>query len=188
MLIKKILLAYGTRFGSTKEVSEELATLFEKVGFDSCLVNLKKTLREQWPSPKEFGGILVGSSIKKGQWMKEPKLFLEKNKEYLSDEILLGIFISSGFAADPDKRPKIKKEYIETVLNELDIQANMYDAFGGVIDLSKSSKMSWLDKKIMEKISKNDPAIKENKRNDLRDWNRIRAFGEKFVQLVRNKA
>ena len=63
----------------------------------------------------------------------------------------------------------------------------MYDAFGGVIDFSKSSKMGWLDKKIIGLASKNDPAIKKNRRNDLRDWNQIRAFGEKFAQLVRNK-
>jgi hypothetical protein len=61
----------------------------------------------------------------------------------------------------------------------------MLDAFGGVIDFSKSSKIGWLDKKIIGIASKDDPAIKKNRRNDLRDWDQIRTFGENFVELVR---
>ena len=148
-------------------------------------MNLKKTPEAQWPSPKDFDGVLVGSSIKRGQWTTEPKLYLGKYKEYFGDEIVLGIFISSGFAAKADRRPKIRKEYIETVLDELGVQANMLDAFGGVIDFSKSSKIGWLDKKIIGIASKDDPAIKKKKRNDLRDWDQIRAFGENFAELVR---
>jgi menaquinone-dependent protoporphyrinogen IX oxidase len=63
----------------------------------------------------------------------------------------------------------------------------MYDAFGGVIDFSRSSKMGWLDKKIIGIASKDDSAIKKNKRNDWRDWNQITAFGEKFAELLRKK-
>jgi menaquinone-dependent protoporphyrinogen oxidase len=188
----KILIAYGTRFGSTAEVSEELATLFEKAGHKVLLLNLKETPEEQWPSPKDFDGILVGSSIKTRQWMKEPKAFLKKNGEYMNKEILLGVFVCSAYAADREKRPRIREEYISTVLNELGMQADIYDAFGGVIDFSESSKMGWLDKTIMKIVSRkqasgNDPAIKKNARNDLRDWNQIRAFGEKFAGLLKNR-
>ncbi len=184
---KKILIAYGTRFGSTEEVSEKLAVLFEKAGYESRLMNLRNIPEAQWSSPKDFDGVLVGSSIKRGQWTTEPKLYLGKYKEYLGDEIVLGIFISSGFAANPDRRPKVREDYIETVLDELGVQANMYDAFGGVIDFSKSSKMGWLDRKIIGLASKDNPDVKKNKRNDLRDWNQIRAFGEKFAELVRKR-
>jgi menaquinone-dependent protoporphyrinogen IX oxidase len=47
--------------------------------------------------------------------------------------------------------------------------------------------MGWLDKKIIGIASKDDSAIKKNKRNDWRDWNQITAFGEKFAELLRKK-
>jgi menaquinone-dependent protoporphyrinogen oxidase len=189
----KILIAYGTRFGSTAEVSEEFATMFKKAGHKVTLLNLRETPEEQWPSPKGFDGVLVGSSIKTRQWMKEPKVFLKKNREYLNKEIRLGIFVSSAYAADPEKRPQIREEYISAVSNELGIRADIYDAFGGVIDFSESSKMGWLDKTIMKIVSGRTssgtgPKLQKKGRNDLRDWTQIRAFGEKFSVLLRNKA
>jgi menaquinone-dependent protoporphyrinogen oxidase len=183
---KKILIAYGTRFGSTKEVSEKLATLFEKAGCKTLVSNLNTTPRDQWPSLKDFDGVLVGSSIKRGQWTREPVKFLEENKKNFSSKKLLGIFICCATAALPEKRPQARERFINPVLNELDIRADMIDAFGGVIDLSKSSTMNWIDKKIVKKIHKNDSWVENNKRNDLRDWNQIKVFGQEFAQLVRN--
>ena len=125
--------------------------------------------------------------------MKEPKLFLKKNRDYLNKEIRLGVFVCSAYAADPEKRPQIREEYISAVLNELGIQADIYDAFGGVIDFSESSKMGWLDKTILKIVSRRntsgkDAVLKKNARNDLRDWDQIRAFEEKFAGLLRNKS
>ena len=184
---KKILIAYGTRFGSTKEVSEKLATQFEKAGCETFLLDLKKTPAKQWPSPKGYNGTLVGSSIKRGEWMKEAKLFLQKNQEYLRGDAMLGVFVCCASAADQDKRRKVREEYIATVLNELDVRAVMYDAFGGVIDFSQTSTKGWLDKKILQKVHKDDPLVRKNERNDLRDWDQIRAFGEKFAHFVNNR-
>ena len=79
MSSKKVLIVYGTRYGSTAEIAKELAILMENQGIATQIVNLKEVKRKSWPLIDEYDGILVGSSIKIGRWMKEPKKFLESN-------------------------------------------------------------------------------------------------------------
>jgi len=35
-------------------------------------------------------------------------------------------------------------------------------------------------------VSKEDPKIKHDQRNDLRDWNQIKEFTENYANLVKN--
>ncbi|MFB0563292.1 MAG: flavodoxin domain-containing protein [Candidatus Lokiarchaeia archaeon] len=190
MANKKVLIAYGTRYGSTEEVSQEIAKMLENKGMEVQLLDLKKTKSKNWPSIESFDGILVGSSIKIMKWMKEPQAFLKKYKEELQKkEKVLGIFISSGTAAVPEKREYARTEWIEKVMNKMGVEADIYDAFGGVFDFSESSRMGGIEKRMLRMAVKDmskDLGIEldKNGRNDLRDWEQIRSFTEKFAELI----
>ena len=41
--MSKVLIAYGTRFGSTEEISQEIVRILEKERIDSQLLDLQKT-------------------------------------------------------------------------------------------------------------------------------------------------
>ncbi|MFX1252881.1 MAG: flavodoxin domain-containing protein [Promethearchaeota archaeon] len=188
---KKVLIAYGTRYGSTEGIAQELAKTLEKEGIESQIVNLGKTKLRSWPSIDEFDGILVGSGIKVTRWVKHPKTFLQKYKDELKNRgKILGIFISSGYAASPEKYPEAKKLFIEDLLVKLNVEADIYDAFGGIFDFSESSKMGFVDKKMLKLAAMGmseefgleyDP----DGRNDFRDWDQIRGFAEKFAALLK---
>jgi menaquinone-dependent protoporphyrinogen oxidase len=184
---KKVLIAYGTRFGCTEEISEEIAKVLEKEGIEFQLLNLRKTKARKWPLVREFDGVLVGSGIKIMQWTKEPKTFLKKCKEELKEKVV-GLFICSAYAIqDPEHA---KKEYIEKVMEKVGVTADMYEAFGGVIDLSESSPLGVVDRKMLKLAAKGMTedmgiTIEDNAKNDFRDWDRIRQFAEKFAALVK---
>ena len=190
MTNKNVLIAYGSRYGSTEEISKEIAKVLENKGIEIQLIDLKKTKSKEWPSLESFDGVLVGSGIKIGKWMKEPKKFLEKHKdEFKKKEKLLGLFVSSGNASIPEKYQQAKTDYLEKVMTEIEIEADIYDAFGGVYDLSNSSKMGFLMKKMIKMAMKEITEetgieLNENARNDLRNWDQIRDFAEKFAGLV----
>jgi menaquinone-dependent protoporphyrinogen IX oxidase len=122
--------------------------------------------------------------------MKEPKRFLEKYKdEFKKNEKILGMFVSSGNASIPEKYQEAKTDYLNKVMADIGIEADIYDAFGGVYDLSESSKMGFLMKKmikmaIKEMSEETGIELDENARNDLRNWDHIRDFAEKFAELV----
>ncbi|TXT60136.1 MAG: hypothetical protein BAJALOKI2v1_130018 [Promethearchaeota archaeon] len=183
--MKKSLIVYGTRYGSTEEISKEIAKILREHEIEVELINLEETKVKNLPPLENFDGILVGSSIKIGKMTKHIRKFLEKNEEMLkARENILGLFVSCGTAGDPEKRGKAKKDYINKVLNEKNLEADLSEAFGGVFDLSEESNLGFFSKKIMEATSKDDPNITAGEKNDQRDWNRIKEFANRFCEQL----
>ncbi|MEJ2277936.1 MAG: hypothetical protein P8Y70_09340, partial [Candidatus Lokiarchaeota archaeon] len=87
-------------------------------------------------------------------------------------------------ANNPEERPTARKKYIEDVLKDYAIEADLYEAFGGVIDLSDNSNLGSMMKKIMTSMSREDPNIKLGERNDSRDWQLITNFANKYCDLL----
>jgi menaquinone-dependent protoporphyrinogen oxidase len=189
MANKKVLIAYGTRFGCTEEVAREIALVMEKNGIEPNLVDLSSIKKSQWPAVGDYDGVLVGSSIKIGKWKKEPKVFIERNLDELKKhDKKVGIFVCSGTAiTDP---VKAKKEYCEDYATKLGFDVDLYNAFPGVFDLSKSSRMGFLDKKLAkagkEELLKHDLEFNDTMKNDYRNWEDIRGFAKKFARLVKH--
>jgi menaquinone-dependent protoporphyrinogen oxidase len=182
---KKVLIVYGTRFGSTEGISEKIAALIKEKGIKADIFNLKKTSDKNIPTFDRYDGILIGTGIKVGQWTKEVKDFINTHKDALNSfRGAKGFFVSSGFAADPEKYEKIKIEYAKGALEKAGVKVDCFDAFGGLMDFTKSSKMSWLDKKILKSVAKNDPKLDFNGWNDLRDWKKIEKFAQGFIDLL----
>lgn len=190
--MSKVLIVYGTRYGTTEEVSQEIAKILEKEGIESHLVNACKTREREWPSPENFEGVLVGSGIRIAKWTKEPTKFLENHKkEFEKREKVLGMFVCSALAVQD--QAKAKKTYLEDVMEKIGVKADLYDAFGPVLDFSKSSRMGFLDRKMLATAVKDMSAemgvtIDGKARNDFRDWDQIRRFAEQFAALVKEKS
>lgn len=188
---KKVLIAYGTRYGSTEEISQEIGKTLEKEGLKVQLVDLKKTKSKEWPSLEPFDGVLVGSSIAIGKWMKEPQEFLKKHKaEIQKKEKILGLFVSCGSASFPETYEQGKSDYLEKVMAKIGIEADIYEAFGGVYDFSESSRVGGMAKRALKMASKQmnkqyGTRIDLNAKNDFRDWDQIQNFAKKFASLVK---
>jgi len=189
--MKKVLIAYGTRYGSTKESVEEIKKELEKTDCDVQVLNLKKS-KDDIPALDSFDGVIVGSSIKIMKWMKEPKEFLSKYQDELNkDSLTLGVFVSSMFASEPENRQEIRDKCIDTLMDELGLKPDISDAFGGVFDFSSSSRMGFLDTQMAKLAAKGMSKdygyeIYTDAKNDFRDWDQIRAFAQEFGKLVCN--
>ncbi|NPD89757.1 MAG: hypothetical protein HGN29_13680 [Asgard group archaeon] len=186
---KKVLILYGTRYGSTEGISERIASILGENEFDVLVVDLKKPpANDEYLSFDNYAGILIGTSIKIGQWTKHVKNFITKKKDALNSfKGKLGFFVSSGYAAVPEHYEKVKVEYTKDALNKLGVEkVDLFDAFGGLMDLSKTSRMSWLDKKILVMVGKQTGLETDSTKEitDLRDWIQIENFAKEFLQLL----
>ncbi len=130
-------------------------------------------------------------SIKMMRWTRESRDFLKKHAgELKTREKAVGIFVSAGSASRPGDQQKAITEYIEQVLSDLSIEADICDAFRGVLDLSPASRAGFFDKRMLKLIAKEmakdtDITIEEGSKNDLRDWEQIRMFAKQFAELVK---
>lgn len=116
---------------------------------------------------------------------------MKKNGKEIENKTL-GLFVSCADATIPEAVAKARQDYLEATMEELGIIAEIYDAFGGVLDFTKSSKMSFIEKKALMAIAKqragdNISAIDGKARNDFRDWEQINSFSEKYSELVKEQ-
>ena len=181
---KKVLIVYGTRFGSTEEISLNFKQTLEKKGFLVDLVNLKSKKNKK-PNLHNYSSVLIGSGIRIARWTKEAKNFLKTNIQEINESrMFVGIFLSSGEASDPEKRPEIVEKYLVKVFTDLGLDLGdhvLYDAFGGVYDLSKTTNLSWINRKMLRTAAKEDPKIDPCGRRDYRDWDQINKFIDHFI-------
>ncbi|MFX0015308.1 MAG: flavodoxin domain-containing protein [Promethearchaeota archaeon] len=183
--MKSILVVYASRFGSTDEIAQEIAEELEKHEIVTYIMNLRDG--ENIPSLEEFDGIIVGSGVKMGHWTKEAIEFLETNNEALNKKIL-GIFVSSGEAANPDTHEDAHEKYLDAIMERTGVRADMSEAFGGVLDFSSNANYSFQEKKLIRKLAKSIESgiiLHEGKVNDFRNWQLIRNWATDFGNLVK---
>lgn len=183
--LKSVLIVFSSRFGSTYEIAQEIAEELEKFQILTEIINLGQ--KEKIPPLEEFDGILVGSGIKAGEWTREARDFLKENQNILNTKIV-GLFVSSGEAANPEMYLEARKKYLDKIMEETGVIAEMAEAFGGVFDLSTSSNYSFQEKKLLERVVKSIRSgiiIQDGKINDYRNWQLIRNWATDFSQLVK---
>ncbi len=179
----KVIIAYGTRYGATQGVAERMSEWLHEDNIDSDIINVKK---DSWPELSLYKGLIFGSGIKIGQWTKEMKNFVKKNKEEIN--ALKGpkvFFVCSGYAAIPERYQEIKEEYCKKVLGDFGVTVDTYEAFGGVMNVSSDSPIGWLDKKILKVAGKDTPNFDPDGVNDSRDWDKIKKFTQEFIQRIK---
>jgi menaquinone-dependent protoporphyrinogen oxidase len=186
--VKKVLIVYGTRYGSTEEISRDIAKFLLEVGIETELVNLRTTKSKKWPQIDEFDGIIVGTSLKMNKWKKEAKSFIDKNKDYFKDGSKpLGVFTCGAYAVgEPDKA---HDDIAERLMKNYGLKANLHGAFGGVFDFTEDSNLGKIGQAALKAAAqgiKNDKGVQFNFNgyNDFRDRDKIRTFAENFSTLI----
>jgi menaquinone-dependent protoporphyrinogen oxidase len=103
-LNKKILVAYTTKYGSTREVAEAVGAAFAGRGaeVDVCPVGEVETL-------EPYDAVVIGGPLFQGQWMADATKFLRKQRRVLSQKtvaiFVTGIKISQVEGATPTDIP-----------------------------------------------------------------------------------
>lgn len=183
------MIAFATRYGGTALISQELAKEFEKIGIITTVYDLKSDKSKNWLSIDEFDGIIVGSSIKIGRWMKEPQKFLKKNKQLLAKkDKILGIFVSCGTALE--NYNEAVEKYLVNFKEKNGIPADLYDTFGVIVDLTDPSNPGKFARPLLIEILKDHAAsfgleINENGRSDLINLERLQTFVKTFANLIK---
>jgi len=67
----RVLISYGSRYGSTEEIANKISGHLKDLNIESTVIDVKK--ERKWPTLEEYDGIIVGSGIKISKWMNEPK-------------------------------------------------------------------------------------------------------------------
>jgi len=182
---KRVLIAYGTRYGSTEEISQEIAKTLKEKGLEFELFNLGEGKSKNWPQLDDFDGVIIGTSLKINSWKKQVKSFIEKNRVVLKKR-KLGVFTCGAYAiAEP---AEAKKDIAKRLMKKFELKADIYDAFGGILDFSEDSNVGKAGRLTLKAVAlglrdEKGMEIDMSGCNDFRDWDKIRSFAESFAEL-----
>ncbi len=180
----RVLIAYGSRYGSTEEIAQRLAGFLGEEGVEATVLDVKKN--RNWPGLEGYDGVLVGSGVKISKWMREPLEFLRRKRGELEGR-RLGLFVSClTVLTDPENA---RENLLEKVAEEAGVEAVLMEAFGPVLDVGPGSRMGFLDKRIAKTVmlglsKDHGMEFDAEGRNDLRDWDRIRDFAHRFAVII----
>ena len=95
IMTAKILVAYATRYGSTKEVAETVAATLEEQGLE-----VEVTAAREVRSLDGYGAVLLGTPLYMGALYKDVRALLERNQAALEQTPLVLFALGPISAAD----------------------------------------------------------------------------------------
>lgn len=176
----KVLVLYGTRYGTAAEIAEEIGREIEAQGIE---VKVQDTMRINETDIDPYDLLVVGSGIKIGKWTKKSLKFLKDNKKALSQK-KVAIFVTCGAANKLETRQEGQNKYLDEVAEKYLINKPVATGlFGSKFDPDTNGGL--LYKITMRSIKKDleKQGLDTSQPMDYRNWEEIRSWARKLVAL-----
>ncbi len=168
-----VLVTYATRYGSTREVAERIATVLRENG-----QTVEVQPARQVKSLASYRAVVLGAPLYIGRWLKEAQKFLARHQAALAQRPV-ALFVlgptKSADTSDPTVRGQLDAElgrlpWLKPVATAL---------FGGVYDPAKLRFPDTLLKSFPASPLYGLPA------SDTRDWDAIRDWAASLPDLLK---
>ena len=172
--MKNTLIVYSSIDGHTKKISAKIAEyLSEAVNVDLVSISEAKTL-----SLKNYQQIIIGASIRYGNYRKDLFEFIEKNLEDLSKKE--NAFFSVNVVARKSEKNRAESNpYVSKFLQVTKWKPKNIDVFAGVVDYPV---YNFFDKFMIRLIMWITSGPTDTKvRFEFTDWDRVKKFAEDLI-------
>jgi menaquinone-dependent protoporphyrinogen oxidase len=187
---KKVLIAYGTRYGATTGTAEEIAKVLREEGLELKVMNLKE---QKVKDISEYDFIIIGSGMKMNMWTSKAKAFLNKFSGELKKK-KVALFVSSGgralmeYKGEHDEIDRITKKYLEKKASKYGLNPISMNMFGGIWDYNQMGKIY---KKVLDAEKENfiPAGFKETSPGvyDSRNWDEIHKWAKELAMMIKSK-
>lgn len=167
----KVLVAYASKYGSTKEIAARIGQLLEAEGLGVDVVEAG-----QVGSLAGYGAVVLGSAVYAGQWRKEAAELLEKQAASLA-ELPVWLF-SSGPTGEGDASALMDGWLFPENLQEAAerIQPEAIVLFHGVL---QPDKMNLAERLIVKSL--------KAPTGDFRDWEDIEEWAQEIAEALKEE-
>jgi menaquinone-dependent protoporphyrinogen oxidase len=162
---RKVLVAYGTRAGSTAGVAERVAEVLNRNGFAAEAVRAKDVR-----DIASYDAVVMGSAVRAGKLMPEALRFLDKNKAALGAKPFAAFVVCLTMKESDKKNQATAGAYLDPV--RLRIKPLSEGLFAGVLNFDKLGFV-W---RAMMKSMKAEPG-------DFRKWDDVEAWAATIAPL-----
>jgi menaquinone-dependent protoporphyrinogen oxidase len=162
--MERVLVAYATKRGSTREVAESVAETLRTTGLD---VDVHPAGRERDLSA--YDGVVVGGSLYMGRWHRDARRFLARHRRTLAN-VPVAVFAIGPLRLEQDELAESRRQLDRALADMPGVSPVSVAVFGGVVDPAK-----------LRFPFNRMPA------SDARDWDAIRAWAEHVSERLRER-
>lgn len=172
--MKNTLVIYSSIDGHTKKISAKIAEyLSEKENVDLVSLSEVTTL-----SLKNYQQIIIGASIRYGNYRKDLFEFIDKNLEDLNEKEN-AFFSVNVVARKNEKNSAESNPYVNKFLKTTKWKPKNIDVFAGVVDYPA---YNFFDKFMIRLIMRMTSGPTDTKaRFEFTDWDRVKRFAEGLI-------
>ncbi len=165
----RILVAYATKYGATKEIAEKIGETLRDAGLQADVLPADRV-----DDLTPYKAVVLGSAVYVGQWRKEAVAFLEGNEEALAARPVW--LFSTGPTGEGDPAELLQGWHFPEALQPIAdrIQPRDIALFHGALDMKKLNLPSKLVIKAMKA-----PV------GDFRDWDAVTAWAASIAEAVK---
>lgn len=167
---KKILVAYASKYGATKEIAEKIVAVLREAGLEVDVLPVDR-IRDVTP----YKAVILGSAVYVGKWQKEAVKFLQANERILAERPVW--IFSSGPTGEGDAVELVEGVRLPAELQPVTdrIQPRDIAVFHGYINPDKINFIEkWAIKSLVKKPF-----------GDFRDWNAITAWAKSIAESLK---
>jgi menaquinone-dependent protoporphyrinogen oxidase len=165
----KILVAYASKYGATREIAEKIGETLHQAGFQADVISVDR-IRDLDP----YQVVILGSAVYIGKWQKEAVEFLHTYEKALADRPTW--LFSSGPTGQGDPLELLEGWRLPAGIQPLVDRIRPRDiaVFHGNINPDKVNFIEkWSVKSLVKKPF-----------GDFRDWNRITAWANTIADTL----
>jgi menaquinone-dependent protoporphyrinogen oxidase len=173
----KAIVVYGTRYGSTPKVAEEIAAVLREGGIEAEAFDAAR----HPPPPAGYDLVIVGSAIRNDTWTKETLSYLKNHRPALAG-CRVALFACCATVLSPNLTPKIRIKYLEDVVRKnLSRPPIATGLFGGCFDFRGRHGImySLTSGAFMKDLAARGMDVYGI--CDFRDWDAIRAWARTLI-------
>lgn len=169
---KRVLVAYGTKYGATAEIAEKIGEVLRQAGLQVDVLPADRA-----GNLATYQAAVVGSAVYIGRWRKEAVKLLEANQEALAERPVW--LFSSGPTDEGDPVELLQGwRYPNSLQPVVDrIQPRDIAVFHGATDLDK---LNFIEKFMIKRVNASI--------GDFRDWDAIASWAASIAEELQQEA
>jgi len=160
-MTRRILVAYATKKGSTREVAEAIAARLEEDGIRTLVQPARDRV-----DLRTFDGVVLGGALYTGRWHRDARRFLRRHRRILRT-LPVAVFGMGPSTADEHAMGGSLAQLERALARTRDITPVAVTVFGGVIDPAR----------LRFPFNRMPPS-------DARDWDAIGAWADEVARHV----